>query len=80
MFNKFPIRFQSDGKQYEVEVKPLSAGIEKRLPTRFQVFMNNIYYGQVVRLGDRWETNSPKCGIIVDQIGSHISNWYDEHY
>ncbi len=80
MYNKFPIKFNDDGKQYIAEIKPLSTRMEKNLPTRFEVSMNNIYYGLVQRSGESWETNSPKCGFILEKIGHHISNWYDEHF
>jgi hypothetical protein len=79
MSTKFPINFYDDGKQYLVEIKPLSRRMEK-LPTRFEVFMNNMYYGLVQRSGDNWETNSPKCEIVLGKIGHQISNWYDENY
>lgn len=79
MFNKFPINFNYDGKQYRGEVRPLSTGMEKRIPTRFQVFLNNIYYGSVQRSGAHWETDSLKCGVLMDKIGHHIYDWYDEN-
>jgi hypothetical protein len=24
-----------------------------------------------------WETDSPKCAIMVDVIGNHIYDWYE---
>ena len=77
MFNKFPISFSYDGKQYRGEIRPLQAGIQNRMPTSFQVILNNVYYGLVKRRGADWETDSPKCAIMVDTIGNHIYDWYE---
>ncbi|MHA4806691.1 hypothetical protein ACX0G9_01225 [Flavitalea flava] len=79
MFNNFPITFNYDGKEYRGEIKPMSTGIEKRQPTRFQVYLNNVYYGLLQRRGAKWETDSPKCAFMVDKISNHIHGWYDEH-
>jgi hypothetical protein len=80
MFNKFPINFSYDGKQYRGEVKPLSMGVENRFPTKFQVFLNNVYCGSVQRTGRRWETDSQKCVVMMDQISDHIHAWFDEYF
>jgi hypothetical protein len=31
----------------------------------------------VKRRGTDWETDSPKCAIMVDTIGNHIYDWYE---
>jgi len=77
MFNKFPISFSYDGKQYRGEIKPLQAGLQNRMPTSFQVILNNVYYGLVKRKGADWVTDSPKCAIMVETIGNHIYDWYE---
>ncbi len=77
MFNKFPIKFHYDGRYYQGEVKPLQTGLQNRMPTTFQVFFNNMYYGLVKRRGTDWETDSPKCAIMVNIIGNHIYDWYE---
>lgn len=78
MFNKFPISFSFDGRQYNGEIRPLSTDVQNRVPTNFQVFLNNVYYGLVKRRGWEWETDSPKCAIMVDTIASHIDDWYQD--
>ncbi|HET6254015.1 MAG TPA: hypothetical protein VFE32_08070 [Puia sp.] len=75
MFNKFPITFRYDGKQYNGQVKPLQTG--QRLPTLFQVFLNNVYCGLVRKKGVDWETDSPKCAVMVEVIGNNIEDWYE---
>jgi len=77
MFNKFPIHFSYDGVSYRGEIKPLQTGVQNRIPTSFQVVLNNVYYGQVKRRGVDWETDSPKCAIMVDTIGNEIYDWYE---
>lgn len=77
MFNKFPIRFNYDGKQYRGEIWPLQTGIQHRIPTAFQVILNNAYCGLIKRRGEEWETDSPKCAILVDIIGNQIYDWYE---
>jgi hypothetical protein len=77
MFNKFPINFSFDGKQYRGEIKPLQVGLQNRMPTSFQVVLNNVYYGLVKRRGADWETDSPKCAFMVDTIGNQIYDWYE---
>jgi len=77
MFNKFPIHFTYDGIQYRGEIKPLQTGLQHRIPTSFQVVLNNVYCGLVRRRGADWETDSPKCAIMVDVIGNHIYDWYE---
>jgi len=77
MFNKFSIDFFYDGRHYQGQVQPLQAGVQNRIPTSFQVFFNNMYYGLVKRRGTSWETDSPKCAIMVDKIGNHIYSWYE---
>ena len=76
MFNKFPINFSFEGRSYQGLVKPLATGIQNRIPTSFQVFVNNTYYGLMKRKEDRWETDSPKCAIIMDTLGNEIYDWY----
>jgi hypothetical protein len=29
------------------------------------------------RMGDRWETDSPKCAILVRPISYQIEDWYE---
>ena len=77
MFNKFPISFQYDGIQYHGQIKPLQSALQHGLPTAFQVFLNNVYCGLVRRSGTDWETDSPKCAIMVDIIGNHIYDRYE---
>jgi len=77
MFNKFPIQFNYDGKHYSGNIQPLQTGLQHRIPTAFQVFLNNVYYGLVKRRGTDWETDSPKCAIMVDIIGNHIYDRYE---
>ncbi|HXB07117.1 MAG TPA: hypothetical protein VNW04_08375 [Puia sp.] len=77
MFNKFPIQFNYDGKHYSGLIQPLQTGIQHRIPTAFQVFLNNVYYGQVKRKGVDWETDSPKCAFMVDIIGNQIYDRYE---
>ena len=77
MFNKFPISFYFDGKQYDGQIQPLSIGVQNRIPTNFQVFLNHVYYGLVKRKGDDWETDSPKCAIMVKTIANHIYDRYE---
>jgi hypothetical protein len=77
MFNKFPITFNYDGIRYCGQIKPLATGLQQGLPTAFQVFLNNVYCGLVKRRGVEWETDSPKCAIMVDVIGNHIYDWYE---
>lgn len=76
MFNKFPINFSFDGRSYKGLVKPLTTGVQHRMPTTFQVFFNNSYYGVVQRKGGQWETDSPKCAVMVDSIADQIYDWY----
>jgi len=77
MFDKFPIHFSYDGVHYQGEVKPLQAGVQNRMPTTFQVVLNNVYCGLVKRRGSDWETDSPKCAVMVDTIGNEIYDWYE---
>ena len=77
MFNKFPIHFTYDGINYRGEIKPLQTGLQHRIPTTFQVVLNNVYCGNVRRRGADWETDSPKCAIMVDIIGNHIYDYYE---
>jgi len=77
MFNKFPIAFRYDGRQYNGQIQPLATGLQQGLPTVFQVFFNHVYFGLVKRRGVEWETDSPKCAIMVDVIGNHIYDWYE---
>jgi len=77
MFNKFPISFTYDGRQYNGEIQPLQAGLQNRMPTSFQVFFNHIYFGMVKRRGTDWETDSPKCAVMVNTIGNHIYDRYE---
>jgi len=77
MFNKFPISFNYDGKHYSGLIQPLMNGLQNRIPTSFQVFLNNVYYGLIRRKGVDWETDSPKCAILVNTIGNHIYDWYE---
>ena len=77
MFNQFPIRFTYDGRQYLGQIRPLQTGLQHGKPTSFQVFFNNVYFGLVKRKGHNWETDSPKCAIMVDIIGNHIYDWYE---
>jgi hypothetical protein len=77
MFNKFPISFSFDGKQYRGEIRPLGKTLQNRVPTIFQVFLNHVYYGLVKRSGVDWETDSPKCACMVETIGNHIYDWYE---
>lgn len=77
MFNKFPISFDFDGIQYHGEIKPLQTGIQHRRPTAFQVFINNVYCGLMKRRGEGWETDSPKCAILVRPISHQIEDWYE---
>ena len=77
MFNKFPIHFYFDGKRYSGLIQPLQTGVQNRIPTSFQVFLNNVYYGLVRRRGTDWETDSPKCAIMVEIIGNHIYDQYE---
>ena len=77
MFNRFPIQFNYDGKQYSGNIQPLQTGLQHRIPTSFQVFLNNVYYGLVKRRGTDWETDSPKIAIMVDIIGNHIYDRYE---
>lgn len=77
MFNRFPINFNYDGIDYRGEIKPLQSNLQHRIPTIFQVFFNNVYCGLVKRRGEDWETDSPKCAIMVNVIGNHIYDWYE---
>jgi hypothetical protein len=77
MFNKFPINFSFDGRSYHGLVKPLTTGVQNRKPTSFQVFLNNSYCGVIQRKNDRWETDSPKCAIMVDTLAARIYDWYE---
>jgi len=77
MFNQFPINFRYDGKQYDGQIRPLQTELQRRLPTSFQVFLNHVYCGLIRRKGFEWETDSPKCAVMVDVIGNHIDNWYE---
>jgi hypothetical protein len=77
MFNKFPIAFNYDGRQYRGQIKPLQTGVQYGIPTAFQVFLNNVYYGLMKRKGMDWETDSPKCAIMIDVIGNRIYDWYE---
>ncbi len=77
MFNRFPINFDYDGKHYNGEIKPLAGGLQNRIPTTFQVFLNNAYCGLMKRRGEDWETDSPKCAIMVNVIGNRIYDWYE---
>jgi len=76
MQNKFPIRFQFDGRNYLGQIKPLKSDSGKNNPTNFQVFLNNVYFGEIKRRGIKWETDSPKCAIMVDTIGNHIDGYF----
>lgn len=77
MFNKFPIQFTYDGIAYRGEIKPLQTGLQHRIPTSFQVVLNNMYYGQVKRRGVDWEADSPKCAVLVQVIGDRIFDRYE---
>jgi hypothetical protein len=77
MFNTFPIHFTYDGVRYKGEIKPLNAGLQNRIPTTFQVVLNNVFCGLVRRKGADWETDSPKCAIMVDVIGNQIYDQYE---
>jgi hypothetical protein len=77
MFNQFPINFRYDGRQYNGQIKPLHTGLQKGLPTSFQVILNHVYCGLIRRRGIDWETDSPKCAVMVDVIGNHIYEWYE---
>ena len=77
MFNPFPIAFRYDGKQYNGQIKPLQTRRQQGLPTSFQVFLNHVYCGLLRRKGVEWETDSPKCAVMVEVIGNHIYDWYE---
>jgi hypothetical protein len=77
MFNNFSIAFSYDGKRYDGQIKPLSTGLQRGLPTSFQVILNHVYCGLIRRRGVDWETDSPKCAVMVEVIGNHISDWYE---
>ena len=77
MFNRFPINFDYDGKHYRGEIKPLQSGLQHRIPTTFQVYLNNVYCSLMKRRGEDWETDSPKCAIMVNVIGNRIYEWYE---
>ncbi|HEV3414572.1 MAG TPA: hypothetical protein VG101_18965 [Puia sp.] len=77
MFNQFPIAFCYDGKQYNGQIRPLQTGLHQGLPTSFQVFLNHVYCGLVRRKGVEWETDSPKCAVMVDVIGNYIYERYE---
>ena len=77
MFNNFPIDFSYDGKQYSGRITPLQTGLQNGIPVSFQVFLNNVYCGLVKRKGTEWETDSPKCAVLVDVIGNRIYDWYE---
>ena len=77
MFNRFPISISYDGVRYDGEIRPLQTGIQHRIPTTFQVVLNHVYYGMVKRRGADWETDSPKCAVLVETIGNHIYDWYE---
>jgi hypothetical protein len=74
MLSKFPIHFQFDGRSYLGQIQPLKSNTGGNMPTNFQVFLNNIYCGEIKRKGSKWETDSPKCAIMVDTIGNHIDS------
>jgi hypothetical protein len=76
MNNKFAIHFQFEGKTYLGRIQPLKSGGGGRMPTNFQVFLNNMYCGEVHRSGIKWESDSPICAIMVDTIGNQIIDWY----
>jgi hypothetical protein len=76
MFNTFPISFSFDGKQYRGEIRPLSAEAQKKFPVNFQVFLNHAYCGLVKRRGWDWETDSPKCALLIKEISNNIYDWY----
>jgi hypothetical protein len=76
MQSNFPIRFQFDGRNYLGQIKPLKSDSGNNNPTNFQVFLNNVYFGEIKRKGFKWETDSPKCAIMVDTIGSHIDGYF----
>jgi hypothetical protein len=76
MFNQFPINFRYDGKQYNGQIRPLHTGLQQGLPVSFQVFLNHVYCGLIQRRGTEWETDSPKCAVMVDVIGNHIYDRY----
>jgi hypothetical protein len=75
MLSKFVIHFHFDGRDYSGQIRPLKSATSKNIPTNFQVFLNNTYCGEIKRQGSRWETDSPKCAIMVDTIGSHIEGF-----
>jgi hypothetical protein len=77
MFNRFPIAFRYDGKQYNGQIKPQATGLQQGLPISFQVYLNNVYFGLIRRKGVEWETDSPKCAIMVEVIGNRIYDWYE---
>lgn len=76
MFNRFTIHFDFEGKQYRGEIQPLQTGAQNRKPTAFQVFLNHVYCGLIRRRGEGWETDSPKCAVLVRPIGYQIEDWY----
>ena len=76
MFNQFPINFRYDGKQYNGQIRPLHTGLQHGLPISFQVFLNRVYCGLIRRRGTEWETDSPKCAVMVDVIANHIYDRY----
>ena len=76
MFNQFPINFRYDGKQYNGQIRPLHTGLQQGLPISFQVFLNHVYCGLIRRRGTEWETDSPKCAVMVEVIGNHIYDRY----
>ena len=47
------------------------------LVTATKAVLNNVYYGLVRRKGADWETDSPKCAIMVEVIGNHIYDRYE---
>ena len=77
MFNKFPIHFNFDGKQYNGEIQPLLSGAQQRKPTAFQVFLDHVYCGLIKKRGEEWETDSPKCAILVNPLRRQIEDWYE---
>ena len=77
MFNKFPIDFYFDGRYYQAQIKPLIPVSKDRIPNAFQVFLNHLYYGELRRRGSRWESDSPKCAMMAENIGNSIREWYE---
>jgi hypothetical protein len=76
MFTPFKFTIDLNGKSYPALIKPQSGFLGREIPSSFQFFVNNIYWGTITHTGRSWVSDSAKSSLVADKIGEHITEYY----